>query len=283
MHHLGLLLLFSIFSSLLPQGTITTRAANVMQYQAQPSVSVELPVALDNSVKLFQLWLPTLSKGAPEVRTVTAVGGQLHWQEQGVTLSVPPGAVTGPTRILLAALAESPATNETQGISAAFTLSAQTTDGAAMSQFAQPVTLRVQLDPPAGRALADFSLFALKPADSRWVELSMIDRTAGVLAANTVQLGGFAAMLRAAPSQEPPVPVPPPTPTPNPCPAEVDPDFLNTFMRAESAGEKPVCAKDVSYDLNGFKAQDFQNGATIVANWYIGAGYIDGYKNNGTK
>ncbi|EFO81836.1 hypothetical protein OSCT_0233 [Oscillochloris trichoides DG-6] len=187
-----------------------------------------------------------------------------------VQLEIPAGAVAQPVTITYQVLA-SAATDGFIPTGTFFTLTAVNAAGDTVRQFAQPLTLRVTYTEQAGINESRLGLYFTDAEHPAWTALaSTVDPQSNRVVAQTDHFTTFAVMAATLNDLC--------DPTISPA---IDPEFEATYQLAISRGEDLGCPKGDAFDWNGAKSQEFENGSRIVAGYYVGPGYIDGYVKRG--
>lgn len=152
-----------------------------------------------NTAAQTRLYLPLLLAGGSAPTTevlITPQGGQVRSPDGRIHLDVPAGAVSEDVWITLTQGGAHPPIGTRHSLGVFFTLTARTADGQPVTQFAQPLTLRVRYAQGAAIAGGTRGLFYYDEQQQLWQTLETSDdATAGLLVATTdhfTQFGAFA-------------------------------------------------------------------------------------------
>lgn len=116
------------------------------------------------------LYLPLLQgEGAAISATITPQGGELTTPDQRVRLVMPAGAVSEPVTVSFVWNGSAPQLSGLNGLSSAFDLTAHTLQGNAVTQFAKPLQIHVQIEGTTSQTAA---LFYYDTTKQRWIALS---------------------------------------------------------------------------------------------------------------
>ena len=254
----------------------TAPAAATVSTSASATSPVTATLAPTAALRLF---LPLIqstnaapTSAAQETLPVTPEqGGTLRSADGQVELVIPAGAVTRPVTVTYHTVVPS-ATDGLQSVGSFFVLTAIDADGQLVRHFTQPLTLRVRYADQPGLAESRFKLAFTDAEHPVWTVMpSTVDAQANQVVAQSDHFTEFVIIVG------------PPQGTIT-CNFAVDPAFDAVYQAAINVGESLGCPTGDASDWKGAFTQFFANNgvrSAIVAGYYVGPGYIDGYDNAG--
>jgi RHS repeat-associated protein len=218
-----------------------------------------------NPAAQTHIYLPLIQSAGTGRTTevkITSDGGQLRSPDGRVQLDVPAGAVSEDVWITLTQGGAHPPIGARHSLGVFFELTARTADGQPVTQFAQPLTLRVRYTSGAGMTDSTNGLFYYDEQQQRWQALETSDDAAtGLLTATTdhfTQFGAFAA------------------PAAGPCtpaPGEGADGTAISAIESTFSDQGLGCPSGTAYQWGGAWSQDYANGV-VVYNGSQGAAYV---------
>ncbi|PDW03371.1 hypothetical protein CJ255_09300 [Candidatus Viridilinea mediisalina] len=239
---------------------------------ASPTAGAGAPTASPTAGAGVPTASPTDPGGEAEATTdqllVTAEqGGTLRSADGTLELTVPDGAVAGPTTLRYRRVEGMAPLPGFMRVGEAFELVATDAQGQAVRRFAQPLTLRVSYPAPQQGEYVQLGLYFSDAEHSTWTPLATtVDSQAQVV---TAQVDHFTAFMTMAAAPD--------------CDTPVDPALLATYQAAQATGRTLGCPVAEAYTWGGLLSQNFQHGARIVGSFYLGPNYKNAYEAAGGR